>query len=458
MKKQLIILITSLFVIIIGVVFYMNMQKKKVETSILEQIPASKPHKHITPDGEVVQHTHTTIQPPKTDSHKNKTDLSQETVHPILRIWQNLDLNEIRRKYQPYTVQELINKWDEKYLDFHRGHYRNPTLQVMYEEAEAYWPKEQWLQYLLDIGFPLATWSNYYAAFNTRGRVLMVKDRYDNPEERSDLLDGYRLPADATWEEMEEMTIKSDLVARLNETRAKEVDPSVYGGITNMNGVFIPFTPNKVHVYISEDTGAATFTGRTLTQQQEDDLTMFGAAPEGITVVYTDKEGRPLPTDAKPRFYERHMAALEAIETYMQEMAAEHEKLFNTKLQQTRENTQVQQTPSVQQVPQNHDLPHLRDGTESSVTQRTPKTTIPMQNIPPEMLPKEPPSSKNMHNWLELLQELHGGELPRDLNMLKEALTELEAIRQAAQEKLAPRPTPPDRPKIPQRTPPNPNN
>ena len=438
MKKQLIILITSLFVIIIGVVFYMNFLKKEVETSILEQVPASKPHKHITPDGEVVQHTHTPIQPPKTNPQQGTKNDKKETVPPILRIWKNLDLNEIRRKYQPYTVQELIDKWDEKYLDFQRV-YRNPTLQVSYEEDEAYWPKEQWLQHLLDIGFPLATWPNYYAAFNTRGRVMMNKDRYDDPEKRSRLLDGHFLPEDTTWEEMKDLTIKFDLVARLNEIRAKEVDPSVSGGTMNLKGVFTPFTSNTVHVYISEETGAAKFTGRLLTQQQKDDLTMYGVAPEGITVVYTDKDDRPLPADKKPRFYEQEMAAIEAaieaIEAHTQQMIAEHETFFNTIPQQSHENTQIQQLPSAQRVPQD---PDLRDEAEPSEPQRPSKTTIPMQNIPPEMLPKEPPSRKNMQDWLELLQELHGGELPRDLRMLKEALTELEAIRQAAQEKLAP--------------------
>ena len=457
MKKQLIYLITSLFVIIIGVVFYMNMQKKKVETSILEQVPGSKSHKHITSDGEVVQHTHTPIQSPKRNQHKNQADPPQETVHPILRIWENMDFNEIRRKYQLYTLQEMIEKWDGEYIRRIRPHANSKSI-AYNEKAEKLYPKEQWLQRLMDNGFPFPDVGYYTVAFSTRYSVIKAKEGFENPETKLSVLSDHGLPEDTTWEELEDFAIKFDIVSIHNEIRAEESDPSVFGGVTGIEGVFTPFTPNTVHVYISEDTGAATFTGRTLTQQQEDDLTMFGAAPEGITVVYTDKEGRPLPTDAKPRFYERHMAALEAIETYMQEMAAEHEKLFNTKLQQTRENTQVQQTPSVQQVPQNHDLPHLRDGTESSVTQRTPKTTIPMQNIPPEMLPKEPLSSKNMHNWLELLQELHGGELPRDLNSLKVALTELEAIRQAAQEKLAPRPTPPDRPKIPQRTPPNPNN
>ena len=399
MKKQIIYLITS-FVIIIGAVFLTNIFNSSTQKPILEQIPESKPHKHITPDGEVVQHTHTPIQSPKTDQQRNITDSPQGTVHPILRIWKNLDLNEIRRKYQPYTVQELIDKWDAQYLEFHRGQYQNPTLRAVYEHQEAYWPKEQWLQHLLDIGFPLATWPNYYAAFNARGRVLMVKDRYDNPEERSILLDGYRLPEDATWEQMEEMTIKCDLVARLNEIRAKEIDPSVYGGITNMNGVFIPFTPNKVHVYISEDTGASTFTGRALTQQQKDDLTMYGVAPEGITVVYTDKDGRPLPADKKPRFYERHMAALEAIEAHMQEMITEHETLFNTIPQQKDENTHIRQTSPTQQVPQDPDPHAHRDKTESSVLQQTPQTTIPIQNIPSEMLPKGPPSRKNFQDWM----------------------------------------------------------
>lgn len=434
MKKQLIILITSLFVIIIGVVFYMNILKKKEETSILEQIPASKPHKHITSDGKIVQHTHTPIQPPRTNQHKNDTDPPQGTVHPILRIWKNLDLNEIRRKYQPHTVQEMIEKWDEEYVRRERP-YGTPKSKAYNEKAEKLYPKEQWLQRLMDNGFPFPEFSEYNAAFSTRFQVINAKEGFENPETKSRVLSNSGLPEDTTWEELEDFTMKFDIVARLKEIRAEEADPSVYGGVTGIDGVFIPFTPNKVHVYISEDIGAAMFTGRLLTQQQKDDLTMYGVAPEGITVVYTDKSGVPLPADAKPRFYEREMAALEAIEAYMQEVIAEHETLFNTTPQQAHENTQIQQLPSAQRVPQD---PDLRDETESSVPQRPPKTTIPMQNIPPEMLPKEPPNSQNMQDWLELLQELHGGELPKDLRMLKEALTELEAIRQAAQEKLAP--------------------
>ena len=122
--------------------------------------------------------------------------------------------------------------------------------------------------------------------------------------------------------------------------------------------------------------------------------------PEGITVIYTDKDDNPLPTDAKPRFYEREMAALEAIEAHMQEIFAEHEALFNTTRQQTPEDTQIQQASPKQRVSQEPELPHLRDETEPSDPQRPPKGTRPMQNIPPEMLPKEPPNSQNMQDWL----------------------------------------------------------
>ena len=275
MKKQLIILITSLFVIIIGVVFYMNILKKKEETSILEQVPASKPHKHITPDGEVVQHTHTPIQPPTEKPKKNDIDPKKETEPPILRIWKNLDLNEIRRKYQPYTVQEMIEKWDAEYVRRERP-YGTPKSKAYNEKAEKLYPKEQWLQRLMDNGFPFPEFPLYNAAFSTRFDVIDTKERFENPETKSKVLSNNRLPEDTTWEELEDFTMKFNIVARLSEIRAEEADPSVFGGTMNLNGVFTPFTPNTVHVYISEDIGAATFTGRLLTQQQKDDLTMYG--------------------------------------------------------------------------------------------------------------------------------------------------------------------------------------
>lgn len=371
MKKQITYLIISLVVVLIGVTFYMGTLKKKGEESLFERIPASQPHKHTTLDREVVQHTHAPIQLPKTDPQ-------QETVHPILRIWQNLDLNEIRRKYQPYTVQEMIEKWDAEYIR-RKGPRGNPRIEAYNEKAEKLYPKEQWLQRLMDNGYPFPDFPDYDMAFSSRFSVIDAKEDFENPEKRSRVLSDHRLPEDTTWEELEEVHIKFDIVSSLNEIWAEEADPSVFGGVTGIEGVFVPL--DTVHVYISEDTRAAMFTGTMLTQQQKDDLMMFGVAPEGITVVYTDKDGRPLHADAKPRSYEREMAAIEA---HMQQMIAEHETLFKT-------------------------LPK------------------------PKLLPSEPPSRDNIQEWFDVLQVLHRGELPRDLHVLKEAITELEAIRRQAE-------------------------
>ncbi|RKU14279.1 hypothetical protein C6501_08400 [Candidatus Poribacteria bacterium] len=447
MKKQLIILISSLFVIIIGVVFYMHFLKKAVETSILEQVPASKPHQHVTPDGEVVQHTHSPIQLPKTDSQQNKTDPQQETVHPILRIWQNLDLNEIRRKYQPYTVQEMIEKWDPEYIRRKGpGPLGNPRIEAYLEKAEKLYPKEQFLQHLMDNGYPFPDYLDYDLAFSTRFSVIKVKEDFENPETRSKVLRDHRLPEDTTWEELEEVHIKFDIVSSLNEIWAAEADPSVFGGVTGMEGVFIPFKPNTVHIYISEDRKASIFTGTTLTQQQKDDLTMYGVAPEGITVVYTDKEGRPLPSDAKPRFYEREMAALEAAEAHVEQLIADHEALFKTLPKPAEKTTLEEQPVPSQQAQQAQPQEHQSDGSELRANGRRPDIPIDRRNIPPEMLPSEPPSRANIQQWFEVLQELHGGELPKDLRVLQAAINELEEIRQAAADKQqATRQRPPER-------------
>ena len=379
MKKQMTYLIISLAVVLIGAVLYMAVLQNEAKESLLERIPASKPHSHVSPDGDVVEHTHTPIRPPTVKSKKNEPSQS-DTKHPILRIWENLDLAAIKRDYQPYTVPEIIEKWHEGYMNFERP-YHNEKSRNRFERLEVYWPREEWLQHLMDNGFTFSRPVHYTFAFNARAHALMAKDKYDNPETRAELLEDYRLPVDATWEEMEDVHIKFDIISQLNLQRAKDVDPSVYGGVTNLDGVFTPFSPNKVYVHVSEDKPLSTFKGAKLSEQQKNNLTMFGIAPKGITVVYTDEKGVPLSVDAVPRFYARQMAALEVAETYIEQLIAEHDSLLKT-------------------------LPT-----------------------------SEPPARANMQQQFEVLQELHGGELPKDLRALQTAIHELEEFRQAAAEK-----------------------
>ncbi len=445
MKKQITYLIISLAVVLIGVAFYMGLLQKRAKKSLLERIPASKSHSHVSPGGDVVEHTHTPIRPPTVKPKSSDSEPPPLTKHPILRVWENFDLAAIKRDYQPYTVQEIIEKWHEGYMNFERP-YQNSRSRARFERLEAYWPREEWLQHLMDNGFPFSRPVHYTFAFNARDQALMVKDKFDNPETRSDLLSGYRLPEDATWEEMEDLSIKFSIVTDLNLQRAKDVDPSVYGGVTNISGVFTPFSPNKVYVHVSEDTTLSKFTGAMLTEEQRNDLTMFGVAPKGVTVVYTDEKGVPLPSDAVPRFYERQMAALEVGESYIEQLIADHEALFKT-LPKPTEKTGLEEQPAPSQQPQQaQPLPHQDDRSELRKNDRRPDIPIDRRNIPPDMLPSEPPSRANIQEWFEVLQVLHGGELPKDLRVLQGVINELEEIRQAeAEKKQATRQRPPER-------------
>ena len=434
MKKQFIYLIISLVIVFIGVAFYIGIQQKKGEESLLDLIPASKPHQHVSSEGEVVEHTHTHILPPLS---KTTVPDTAQTKHPILRIWENLDLAAIRRYYQPYTVPEMMEKWEEKYQNFER-----PSSDRL-ARVQAYWPKEKWLQHLMDLGYPLFDASHYKMASDARYQTLLVhKDAYDNPETRVNAIDGFKLSANATWEDVEELNIKFNIVARIKNQRAKEIDPFVTGGVTNLQGVFTPFSPNAVHVHVSKDKHFSRFTGAMLSEEQKNDLTMYGVAPKGVTVVYTDENGNPLPADVVPRFYERQMAALEAAEANVEQMIVDHESLFKT-LPKSSEKTVTE--PGEQLQPQ-ETQPHSSEVPKTTDTgQRVSPSTF-KGNIPPELLPPDPPSRANIHQWFEVLQELHGGELPKDLRVLQEAINELEAIRQAGKEKMQPpRQRPPER-------------
>ena len=243
----------------------------------------------------------------------------------------------------------MISKWEEKYLDFMYPPH-NKLAQQRLAQVEAYWSKEKWLQHLLDLGYPLHDAKHYKMASEVRDQTLLIhKKSYDDPRKIAEEIDGFKLSSDATWEEVEELNIKFNIVARLNVLRAKEIDPTVYGGVTNLNGVFTPFSPNTVYVHVSEDKPISTFTGVMLSKEQKNDLTMYGVAPKGVTVVYTDENGNPLPTGVTPRFYEREMAALKAAEAHVEQLLSDHNALFKTPQAQPQKAVQQDQfTPSQQ--------------------------------------------------------------------------------------------------------------
>ncbi len=436
MKKQVRFLLISIVIVIVGVASYVGILQKKEEKSILDRIPISKPHQHVVPEGEVVEHTHPPILPPAAPSKTTTPDTIAE--HSILRVWDNLDLAAIKRDYQPHTVPEMIEKWEEEYKTF-----ENPSRGLV-ARGEDYWPKEAWLQHLLDNGYPFLIFGQYKMASDLRFQMLQDKSEFDNPETRLNILKGYRLPEDATWEELEEVRIKFSIVARLNTQRAVDRDPSIAGGITDLNGVYTPFSPNTVYVHVSEDKPLSTFTGAMLSEEQKNDITMYGVAPKGVTVIYTDENGNPMPSGLPPpRFYERQMAALEAVEEHVEKLIADHEALFKSQSEKTQKIVPPLTTPS--QDERLHPHPHDKsDGQENAQRpSQRPGGPESKREFPFDILPPEPPGPHNIQLWFEILQEWHGGDLPRDLRELQQVIKELDAIRQAGEERMQPKGTPP---------------
>ncbi len=98
-------------------------------------------------------------------------------------------------------------------------------------------------------------------------------------------------------------------------------------------------------------------------------------------------------------------------------------------------------TPVQQQDKHPSTHTHPDDQLNTQETVESPKDSEPKRQFPPEILPPEPPGPHNIQQWFEMLQIIHGGELPNDLKELQEVIKELEAIRKIGRE-MAPQPPP----------------
>lgn len=458
MKKQIIVGMLVLFIVTIGISIYLSTRKAK-PLSVIEQLPTSKQHKHIAPDGAIVEHRHTYKAPePSTDTSQPK--VIPEAKHPIQRAWDALDLAAIKRKYQLYTIAEMREMWDGKYRQ-HCGPFGNfPPGESPVEKADSVYPRDEWLKRLLDLGRPFVTFSDYRNALGSRIGFNQQREWWAGPEfvySRDVKINALHLPADTTWEEYMDMSLKFGIVGRVNFLRAKEADPSIQGGTTSLEGVFLPFKDNTVHVHISPKTGFSSFIGAKLTQAEKDNLTNYGIAPKGVTVIYIDKNEKPLPPGTPPpTFHEQRMKKLGKAQTFLQQQIQEHEALLDIDalFNPPEKGKQTAPAPHDHVTEQEHDhthgTPQSPDMLPSQQRQHPDaKQPPPLRELPPEL---RTPDAIN--RWFTALEALHDGQLPKDLQALRKVITELEKIRQEGEAKMKPpprpeRPAPPSPPNAP---------
>ena len=454
MKKRMILITITLCVIAIGISVYITHRPSPL-LSVHEHLPEPKSHEHTTPDGSTVQHIHTyDFAAPDTDIEKTvQPGQASDTKHPIQSAWERLDLNTIKKKYQPYTLAEMKEMWHHSFLDMF-----GPNLKDV-EAAEEFYSLDEWLKDLMALGHPFMHSGHYNLALGRRnGLAGPSREFWDTGEPRyyptGELMGGFskagllkklQLPSDTTYEEYVQMSNKFSVVRLINVLRAQELDPDVDGGVTSLDGSFLPFSPNLVNVHIDPETGRTKFIGPSLTDAEKDALVDFGIAPEGMSVVYIDANDKPIPVGkVPPRFFERNMKALETAQTLLQQQIEEHEFLLemDTLLNPSAAKKQGTAVPHehVHEQDPSHTHERAKDTAAATPQQRP---NIDMKRLPPGIeIPPDIRTQEDIQRWFTALEALHGGQLPKDLRVLQQVITELEQVRQDAEKHLKPPPRP----------------
>ncbi len=453
MKKHLIVFVLAV-ALVVGITYLIFVFQKRSEFARLARlthIPHSEQHQHVSPEGKVVSHTHTynsqeLLPSPEVSERENDIGIDTDTkdymkTNDIQRIWAALDMDAIRAEFQPYTLEEIHEMWSNwhsvpPFTGRTVGTERSPLTAT--EKTDIFRPREDWIARLYEYGYPFLHDDHYGGALSTRASLRRI---YEQSPEIEDYPHGsVGLPAEATWEEVEETFLKHQVIAEL------AFPDDFLGGVYSINdlgkGILTPFGENMMFVHVSDDKPFSQFTGAKLSAAEEAALTMFGVAPEGMQVIYTDKNGIPLPADQKPRYYKRAMKGLDAAEASVAKLIADHDALFQEG------NGVAVPEPEGDDVVQTEPPPNSHPHPEESPGQTTQRPDIPsfpphvLKNRLPPDIPGDPRDPAQMQKWFSELLLLHNGDLPKDVKALQEAIKVLSELRARDGSEL---PKPPER-------------
>lgn len=134
--------------------------------------------------------------------------------------WDEIDLAAVKRNYQPYTVAEMYDMWNDKLIARYGGYER---FKQAIGEAYAVYPQDTFLASLLKLGRPFIDFSDYENAL-TEQRCWMYSTRVYwesmNAVERTEYLERHGLPLDTKWDMYEETLLKYIVVYSINFRRA----------------------------------------------------------------------------------------------------------------------------------------------------------------------------------------------------------------------------------------------
>ena len=167
------------------------------------------------------------------------------------------------------------------------------------EEIEQWYPTDQWIQRLLDMGISIDNYSNYSAYLNTRWSFYHAKN---DPEVLSAKKDSYGLAADAPWEEVLDAGIHFSVKLHTLTDQAMAVDSRVHGGELSKDGVFIPIRLKTVymqHGTMTSGSGVPDWVPHEL-RRREQGFPPSREIPDDIDIIYLDEKGQAIKDRVPP--------------------------------------------------------------------------------------------------------------------------------------------------------------
>ena len=165
--------------------------------------------------------------------HTYKSGISSSEKIQRVQHWDEIDLAAVKRNYQPYTVAEMCDMWNDKLILRYGGYER---FKQAIGEAYAVYPQNTFLALLLKLGRPFIDFSDYEDAL-TEQRCWVYSTRVYwesmNAVERTEYLERHGLPLDTKWDMYEETLLKNIVVYNINFRRAIEQDPYMNGTLQN---------------------------------------------------------------------------------------------------------------------------------------------------------------------------------------------------------------------------------
>lgn len=184
-------------------------------------------------------------------------------------------------KYQgpyPQTSASLLADFDAVFTDKHpRSAY-----------LDEHYPKETWLQNLLEKGAQFNSYNDYRFYLGLRESLLRIKN---SPEEW--VSGDHGIPVTTNFEEYTDGFINRKVseysIVQKVRSENPETSSSVYFD-ANDPGKYFPVVGKICYVNIGENRERMSTTGSLLTEKQRDDLLHKGIEPKGIEIVYLDDD------------------------------------------------------------------------------------------------------------------------------------------------------------------------